>query len=220
MDQSMNISAKPTIMCGPSGVGKGTVFKLFQSKYPQTLSLCVSHTTRAPREGEVDGVHYHFVTKEQFLADEQSGKFLEVTHFADKSYGTSIQAVRDVIKRRQICLLEIHYTAAIKITNLLACNRIFVTTSGGSTTLKQRLKGRGTESAQQIDRRLKAAQQEFDFVESRPDFFDAIIYNDCDVEDTVDQLAHHLTKWYPNIMIGQNSNEDAQDKTRVQCTLM
>jgi len=226
----VNMSAKPTIICGPSGVGKGTLYKTFQARFPQTMSMCVSHTTRAPRKGEVDGVHYHFVTKQEFNRLDECGSFVETTHFADKSYGTSFQAMRDVMRQNKICLLEIHYTAAIKITKLIECNCIFVTTSGGLETLKHRLIGRDSETAQQIERRLDAAREEFDFVESRPDFFDLILYND-DIDETVSRLAYFLAQCYPDIVrapkfdtqwipaMTAESKVDGQ-REEVHCTLM
>jgi len=215
--QCIGISAKPTILCGPSGVGKGTLFKTFQAQYPQTMSLCVSHTTRAPRKGEIDGVHYHFVSKEEFIALDKRGAFAEVTRFGEKWYGTSFQAMKDVMEKNQICLLEIHFTAAIKIRKLLQCNCIFVTTSGGLTTLKQRLIGRQSESVAQIECRLEAAKEEFEFLRNNPGFFDAIIYNDENKQQTVEQLAHHLSHWYPNILCSPKVNSLREE---VHCTLM
>lgn len=211
------ISAKPAIICGPSGVGKGTLFKMVQARHPQTLSMCVSHTTRAPREGEIDGVHYHFISKEKFLALEECGAFAEVTRFGDKWYGTSFQAMNAVMKKNQICVLEIHFTAAIKMRKLLECNCIFVTTSGGLVTLEQRLIGRQSESVEQIEGRLEAAKEEFEFLRNNPGFFDAIVYNDDDKQQTVDQLTHHLSHWYPDILC---SPEVDNPREEVHCTLM
>lgn len=229
------MSSKPTIICGPSGVGKGTLYKSFQVQFPQTMSMCVSHTTRAPRDGEIDGVHYHFVSKEQFNKLDQCGSFVETTHFADKSYGTSFGAMDDVMRQNKICLLEIHYTAAIKITKQIECNTIFFTTSGGLQTLKQRLIGRNSETEQQIEQRLDAAREEFAFLEERPDFFDMILHNDGDVRQTVDRLAYQLAQWYPSVMRAQkvcpDDTEQWNPETRsapkaetqreqVHCTLM
>merc|ERR1719420_964484 len=201
-------------------VGKGTLFKLFQARFPDTMSCCVSHTTRAPRHGEIDGVHYHFVRKEQFVSAQRNGEFLEVTEFADRSYATSYRAIRDVFARNQICMLEIHYTATQQIKSMgYECNCVFVTTSGGCDTLRERLKARGTEDAEQVESRLNAAQKEFDFLEENPDFFDAIIYNDRDIERTLEQLVSRLSHWYPNILSAPRA--DGRPETRPQhCTLL
>lgn len=68
---------RPLVICGPSGVGKGTLIQMLFQRHPDTFTLSVSHTTRAPRPGEQDGVHYHYVTKEQFQALIAEDKFVE-----------------------------------------------------------------------------------------------------------------------------------------------
>jgi guanylate kinase len=67
----------PLVLVGPSGAGKSTIVKYLQSKAPDSFAFSVSSTTRKPREGEVNGVHYHFVSKDEFLADVEAGNFLE-----------------------------------------------------------------------------------------------------------------------------------------------
>jgi GTPase SAR1 family protein len=77
-------------MCGPSGVGKSSLIKRLQTDFPAKVGFSVSHTTRNPRPGEVDGVDYHFVTREQMLAEIEAGAFIEYAHVHNNIYGTRL----------------------------------------------------------------------------------------------------------------------------------
>lgn len=77
MSSTQPTDRRPLVICGPSGVGKGTLIQMLFQRHPETFTLSVSHTTRAPRPGEQDGVHYHYVTKEQFQALIAEDKFVE-----------------------------------------------------------------------------------------------------------------------------------------------
>lgn len=86
----------PIVISGPSGVGKGTLINKLMKDFPSTFGFSVSHTTRAPREKEVDGVHYHFTTREVMETDIREGKFLESALVHENLYGTSVEAVEAV----------------------------------------------------------------------------------------------------------------------------
>lgn len=118
----------PTVLCGPSGVGKGTLLKRVKELLPNTIGVAVSHTTRKPRKGEVDGVHYHYTTREDFEANLDD--FVEHADVNGNYYGTSKSAISDVAPL--ICVLEIDVQGAaqIKKGSPLA-NFLFVTTDGG-----------------------------------------------------------------------------------------
>ena len=79
---------KPVVICGPSGVGKGTLIEMLQKRFPTAFGFSVSHTTRPPREGEVDGKHYNFTTVEQIKKDIDDGKFIEYAEVHGKYYGS------------------------------------------------------------------------------------------------------------------------------------
>jgi len=82
-------SLRPVVFCGPSGVGKGTLINLLMKRFPNDqFGFSVSHTTRAPREGEQDGVHYNFTTVESMKKDIEAGKFIEYAEVHGKYYGT------------------------------------------------------------------------------------------------------------------------------------
>jgi guanylate kinase len=105
------------VLTGPSGVGKGTLLKALLARHPE-LYLSVSTTTRLPREGEVDGVHYYFYTRDQFEAAIQAGAFLEWAEFAGNYYGTPIEPVKAQIDRGRSVILEIELAGARQVAQI------------------------------------------------------------------------------------------------------
>lgn len=178
------------------GVGKDTIINALRERFDDTFGLSVSHTTRKPRDGEKDGVHYHFVDHERFESKED---FMEITEYAGNKYGTSYKAVQEVANNGLICIMNVHYSAAQKIENQRPgwCHFIFITVSGKVSTLRKRLEHRG-ESNDSINKRLQKAQEEFDFVDNHSGFFDVVLSNDGDIEHAVDALANILSAWYPH----------------------
>ena len=187
---------KPTVVVGPSGVGKGTLLAAVRERYPNKFAVAVSHTTRKPRKGEVDGVHYNFVSKEQFENQVKEEKFIEFCKIYGNLYGTSRQSVKDVMDKKQICLLEIDYVGAklIKQSGIEA-NYLFITVNGEHQTCRQRIEKRGTETAQQIEKRVNTAKKEFEFFKNNQDFFDASISND-DLKKASREIIDVFSKWY------------------------
>lgn len=98
---------RPLILSGPSGVGKGTLYNLLFARHPDTFALSVSHTTRAPRAGEADGVHYHFVPMEDFEALIARGGFVEHAQFGGNRYGTSKSTIEEQTAKGRVVLLDI-----------------------------------------------------------------------------------------------------------------
>ena len=97
---------KPVVISGPSGVGKGTLIAKLMKDYPSKFGFSVSHTTRSPREKEIDGVHYHFTERSKIEKDISEGKFLEFAHVHGNVYGTSIEAVESVTDEGKVRLLQ------------------------------------------------------------------------------------------------------------------
>ena len=195
---------KPCVVCGPSGVGKETLLNQIKKLFPNTFGVSVSHTTRNPRCGEVDGVNYHYITREEFKAGIDNKKFIEHVEYADNYYGTSITAIQDVQHQNLICILEIHVLSAkfIKDRQLVPANYLFISCDDNSSintkldTLRQRLIKRNTEKPEQIQKRLKAAEQEFKFLDDNQQFFDCVIYND-NLEESTKKLIKQFKQWYP-----------------------
>lgn len=98
---------RPIVISGPSGVGKGTLYNLLFERHPDTFTLSVSHTTRAPRAGEADGVHYHFVKMEEFEALIEKNGFVEHAQFGGNRYGTSKQTIEEQTAKGRVVLLDI-----------------------------------------------------------------------------------------------------------------
>ncbi|KOB75940.1 Guanylate kinase, partial [Operophtera brumata] len=98
---------RPLVLCGPSGSGKSTLLKRLLNEFPDKFGFSVSHTTRGPRPGEKDGVHYHFTNKELMGAAVERGEFIETATFSGNMYGTSKRAVDDVRCTGKICVLDI-----------------------------------------------------------------------------------------------------------------
>ena len=198
---------KPCIVCGPSGVGKETLLNQLKKLFPNTFGVSVSHTTRNPRFGEIDGVNYHYITREEFKTGIDNQQFIEYLVYADNYYGTTITAVQDVQQQNLICILEIHVNSAkfIKGRQLISANYLFISCNANSSintklnTLRQRLIKRNTENSEQIQKRLKAAEEEFKFLEDNPEFFDCVISND-NLEDATKKLIKQFKRWYPSII--------------------
>lgn len=173
-----------TVLAGPTAVGKGTVSAAIRRRYPQ-IHLSVSATTRAPRPGEVDGVHYHFVSDEEFTRLVEAGEMLEwaVVHGRNK-YGTPRSAVMEAVASGRPVLLEIDLAGARQVRATLPEARFVFLAPPDWETLVSRLVGRGTEDAEERERRLETARVEL-AAESE---FDVTVVND-EVDRATDELA-------------------------------
>ena len=116
--KAMKEAAKPLVICGPSGSGKSSIVNKVTEEFPDCFGLSCSHTTRKQREGEIDGVHYYFVAKDEFLDAKERGEFIETAEFAGNMYGTSRGAINRLQMAGQICVLgiEMHGVHQIKKT--------------------------------------------------------------------------------------------------------
>lgn len=179
--------APVTVLAGPTAVGKGTVSAAIRARYPQ-IWLSVSATTRAPRPGEVDGVHYRFVGEEEFSRLIEDGQMLEwaVVHGRNK-YGTPRGPVEEKVAEGRPVLLEIDLAGARQVRESLPEARFVFLAPPDWDTLVQRLVGRGTEDEEDRERRLATARVEL----AAEDEFDVTIVNDS-VDRAADELARLL----------------------------
>lgn len=176
------------VYSGFSGVGKGTVMKEML-KREETFRLSVSATTREPRPGEVDGREYYFLTKDKFLKMIEKDEFLEYAQYADNYYGTPKKAVEDMLNEGYNVFLEIEVQGGLQIMEKCPdCLSIFIVPPS-LEVLEQRLRGRGTETEEVIEKRMKAALVEQEYT-SRYDF---VVENDI-VEKTVDDIINIVKK--------------------------
>ncbi|KAJ1303495.1 hypothetical protein OPQ81_011681 [Rhizoctonia solani] len=170
--------SQPIVLCGPSGAGKSTLIKKLQDEFPGQYNFSVSHTTRSPRPGEVNGKAYHFVTKPEFEALVNQGGFVEHTTSYDTYYGTSVRAIKEASTAGATCLLDIDTVGVANIKKhhgALGCLFIFISPPSLSS-LGDRLRKRGTENEATIVKRLAKAKSEIEYAASGA--FDVIIVND------------------------------------------
>jgi guanylate kinase len=153
--------AKVFVITGPSGVGKGTLIRMLLDRIP-ALQLSVSATTRAPRPGERDGVEYHFLSPEQFDAEVQAGDFLEWAEYAGNRYGTLKSELRKRTAAGIPVVLEIEVQGARQVREKLPDAVLVFIAPPSREALRTRLIGRGTDSSEQVARRLETADRELD----------------------------------------------------------
>ena len=171
------------IFSGPSGSGKGTIMKSLLASRDDTV-LSVSMTTRAPRPGEIDGYHYHFVTREEFQKTIEEDGFLEYAEYNGNFYGTPEAPIRRLLNEGKNVMLEIEVQGAEKVMDHRSdVVSIFITTPSYAE-LERRLRGRGTEPEEVIQKRMKTSQYEL----SRAFRYQYIVLND-EVEKAVDRIT-------------------------------
>ena len=153
----------PFVVSAPSVTGKTTVCRALVERLPG-IAFSVSHTTRAPREGEVDGRHYHFVTRERFAELVAEGAFLEHAEYAGNAYGTSWQAIDEPLAEGQDLQLEVEVQGAAQIRERREDARFVFLLPPSLDELENRLRGRGTDSDAAVERRLAIVSQELSAV--------------------------------------------------------
>lgn len=171
------------VISGPSGVGKGTVRKALFEREGHDLVYSVSMTTRKPRDGEVDGSDYYFVSQEEFERQIENDNLLEYAKFVGNYYGTPYDKVEEQLERGNEVVLEIEVQGAIQV-KAKKPDAVFIFIAPPSyKALEQRLRRRGTESEEIIKERLDKAYRE---IEQAP-AYDYIVIND-DVDNAADRI--------------------------------
>jgi guanylate kinase len=165
--------AKPVfVVTGPSGAGKGTLIQLVLPRFPE-LALAVSATTRPKRRGEIDGVHYWFLARDEFDRRVDAGEFLEWVEFVGNRYGTLHSEIERLRGEGKAPLLELETEGAKRVKRRAeGAVTVFVTAPVGE--LDRRLRERATESSGVIDDRLRKAREQLD----EADDFDHVVVND------------------------------------------
>lgn len=166
-------AGKLVVISGFSGVGKGTVVNRLLSDYDH-YTLSVSMTTRKPREGEVHGVNYYFVSNEQFEEMIRNGGLLEHAGYADHYYGTPRSFVEENMAKGKDVILEIEVQGAMQIKKAFPDAVLIFITTPSAAVMAKRLIGRKTETEEQIDNRFRRAVEEAEHLER----YDYIVVND------------------------------------------
>lgn len=170
------------VVTAPSGAGKTTMVAALLAADPQ-IKLSVSYTTRAPRDGEVDGKNYHFVSREQFIAMLQRSEFLESAEVYGNFYGTSQLWIQQQLDAGNDILLEIDWQGAQQVRKLFPQAIGIFILPPSLQALEQRLRGRGTDSAESIAKRMASARDEITHV----DEFEYVIVNEV-IADAIQDL--------------------------------
>lgn len=181
------MSGKPApgrlfIVAAPSGAGKSTLVNALLAREPGIV-LSISHTTRAPRPGDVDGVQYHFVDRATFEHMVVHGDFLEHADVFGNYYGTSRGAVEPILATGRDVLLEIDWQGAEQVRRTMPESVSIFILPPSRAELERRLRARGTDSEATIEKRLAASREEI----SHADEFDCIVVND-DFDEAVARL--------------------------------
>ena len=186
------------VVSGFSGAGKGTLMKALLNKY-DNYALSISATTRSPREGEVDGREYFFKTREEFIQMIEADQLIEHAEYVNNFYGTPKDYVFSNLESGRDVLLEIEIQGALKVKEKFPETVLIFVTPPSAQELRSRLIGRGTESIEKINARLKRAAEEAEYMNE----YDYILVND-DLDQCVTEMhqliqamhartANHLT---------------------------
>lgn len=181
---------RPVVLTGPSGAGKSTLIESLQKEFVGVFGFSVSHTTRGPRPGEVDGIAYHFTSRDVMDAGIAAGDFVEHAEFSGNLYGTSKKAIQDVVDNHLVPLLDIEKNGCEQVRKT-DMNCLFISILPPSLDiLEKRLRDRGTETEEKIMKRIKLASDAVEYGKD-PKKIDVIIVND-DKDKAYAQLREAL----------------------------
>ena len=175
------------IISGPSGVGKGTICNVLLKELNAWYS--VSMTTRNIREGEIDGINYYFISKDEFKKRIDDGLLLEYNIYNDNYYGTPKDKVLEKLEEGVDVILEIEVNGARNIKKIFPDALLIYIAPPSMEILKERLIGRGTEDLETIEKRLRIAEVEMKQV----DFYDYVIVND-DLDKAISDVKRVILK--------------------------
>ncbi|WP_349674237.1 guanylate kinase [Lacrimispora sp.] len=178
----MNEHGMLVVVSGFSGAGKGTLMKELLNRY-ENYALSISATTRTPRTGEVDGKEYFFVTEEHFKDMIENQELIEYAQYVNHSYGTPKEYVLNQMKMGKDVILEIEIQGALKVKERFPEAILLFVMPPNAQELKRRLIGRGTESMEVINARLRRASEEAEGMED----YDYILIND-EIDTCVEEM--------------------------------
>ena len=202
----MNKQGILIVVSGFSGAGKGTIMKALLNKY-DNYALSISATTRDPREGEVDGREYFFKTREEFGKMIAKDELIEYAKYVNNYYGTPKAYVEEQLANGKDVILEIEIQGALKVKEKFPRTLLLFVTPPSAEELKRRLIGRGTETMEVIEQRMKRACEEAEGM----DKYDYYVLNDI-LEECVDSVhtiiqAEH-SRSYRNMEFAENIKRD------------
>lgn len=182
------IEPKLFVISGPSGAGKGTIVARIRDGRPN-LGLTVSATTREPREGEVDGVSYHFLSEDEFSRRVDAGQFVEWASVHGHRYGTLVEEVSSKLAAGSSLILEIDVQGAFQVKERFPEAVLIFIMPPSLEVLRERLENRGTETAETLSVRLANAEREM----ALSDRYDDVVIND-DLDCACEELSRVIEK--------------------------
>lgn len=175
----MNPIADLLVVVGPSGSGKSTLITRLMNEFPNAFGYSISHTTRGPRAGEVDGMSYHFVSNDEFSSIADRNGFLEHAVVHDTCYGTSYQSVQAVLNEGRVCLMDLDIIGAKNLrTHPTLRTVVMFLMAPDFSELERRLRNRGTETEEKIAKRLADGAKWVEWTMANKEFYDHILIND------------------------------------------
>lgn len=190
------------VISGPAGSGKGTVVNALLNNHPE-LKLSISATTRSPRPGEAHGVHYYYISKEEFESRIEKGEMLEYATYSGNYYGTPKKEVLESMANGIDIILEIEVDGAMQIKKKIENAVTIMLTPPNKEVLESRLRGRGTETEDVIKWRLSRAKEEIALM---PEYDYSVVNEDNGVEKcaediyTIIQAEHNKTIYTSQII--------------------
>lgn len=210
--KQFTVPGLPTVISGPSGTGKGTVVRALLERDP-SLSLSVSMTTRAPRAGEDEGVHYYFRSRADFEEAVRDGGLLEWAEFCGNYYGTPKEPVERQLNAGRDVILEIDIQGGLSVREAFPRGTTIFLLPPSWVELSRRLQSRNSETDQSMERRLQTARSELTHIGE----YDYVVVNDS-VETCVDQIsailstARHRRDWVESSCVNLNWSEILDDR--------
>ncbi|MBP5254364.1 MAG: guanylate kinase [Lachnospiraceae bacterium] len=203
------------VISGFSGVGKGTLINALLDRYPDAFRLSVSATSRAPREGETEGVEYFFKTEQEFRCMIEDGELLEYAKYNGNYYGTPKAFVYDTLERGRNLILEIEVTGGMNIKRIFPDAFLVYVLPPSAAELKRRLVNRGTETMEEIGRRLARAVEETDCIRN----YDYVTVND-DFETCLEELYRMICMYRQSMhnraRFSEELKKELEDITRTE----
>ena len=182
------VQSKLFVISGPSGAGKGTLVARVREQR-SNLGLTVSATTRKPREGEVEGVNYYFLTRDEFERRVEAGAFVEWAEVHGNCYGTLVSEVESKLASDNSLILEIDVQGALQVKKRFPDAVLVFIKPPSLEILRERLVGRGSETPESLELRLADAQGELELA----DRYDDVVVND-DLDRATEELVRVLDK--------------------------
>ena len=191
------------IISGPAGSGKGTVNSLLLAR--EDFVYSVSATTRSPRPGELNGVNYHFISREEFLDSISSGDMLEYTEYCGNFYGTPKHYALEILESGKNVILEIEVDGARQVKEKFPDAVLIMLLPPSFSVQEARLRGRATETEEKIKARLARTKEELTDI----DLYDYIVYN---MDGKVKDAAEDILSIVRAEKLAKSRNPDAAEK--------